>query len=89
MGGDLSKGPLNKAPSFLVVAEKDPDGASEIHPFLAQTDEFADFELWVRSGSKISSETVLRKLRSEYARSAVSAKRASLGLVFLSQLAQG
>jgi hypothetical protein len=28
MGGDLSNGPTNKAPSFLVVAEKDPDGAN-------------------------------------------------------------
>jgi hypothetical protein len=28
MGGDLTKGPVNRSPSFLVTAAKDPDGAN-------------------------------------------------------------
>ena len=54
-------------PLFEVTQVK---GTSEIHPFLAQTDEFANFELWDDSGGKYSAEA-LEMLRYEYARTAL------------------
>ena len=46
-------------------------GTSEVHPFLAQTDEFANFELWDDGGGRFSIEKNPGRLRYEYARSAL------------------
>lgn len=46
-------------------------GTSEVHPFLAQTDEFANFELWDNDGGSPVVELSLERLRYEYARSAL------------------
>jgi len=57
-------------PLFEVTQVK---GTSEAHPFLSQTDEFANFELWDDAAGKIG--TSVKKptsmLRHEYARSAL------------------
>ena len=46
-------------------------GTSEVHPFLAQTDEFANFELWDDGGGTSLVEKAPGRLRYEYARSAL------------------
>ena len=46
-------------------------GTSEVHPFLAQTDEFANFELWDDGGGTSLAEKAPGMLRYEYARSAL------------------
>ena len=55
-------------PLYEVTQSK---GTSEVHPFLAKTDEFANFELWDDGGGSFPVESSPERLRYEYARSAL------------------